>query len=361
MRHGAVIWLGVLMRIGMFAEGQSMNSISALRVLFVLYLFSPVCLIADDRSTLVAEASTDWKQLEEFYQHVTGKLRFSKGSDGNLEREFELSFRLDGDNLAFERSTNSAAGAKNPLLISKIGMGINGKYFFSVTQKGTEQWISEDFITSKETFSGARRNMKQDWFHLLNAPFATGGIPISELVKHQGFRIVGTSTRKASGTDVLVTRFEFTPSEQERKNRSLDNPLWALRGGTLVFLPQRSWALKSTSLDVEPIDGTKVVESTEIEYVDAPFRTVPLVSKVTRSYSGRPSIATLTVASLESKIVDSKAFTLSAFGLPEPVNDLDDEHARSVFSPTVYLVAIVLALFALGLRTTWKRKNGFVR
>ena len=160
-----------------------------------------------------------------------------------------------------------------------------------------------------------RRIQSADWLEFLKAPWSTGNVAFADLVRKPGFQLLNLSSLE---TPLVKVEFKYTPSADEIRERSVFQPIWALRGGVLKFDQFRHWCLIESDVNVEPERGAIATEHTKIEY-DAKDSQALCPNRVLRTLQ-HPKYSlewAFHVHKFQHRIVDDREMSLAAFGLPE--------------------------------------------
>lgn len=285
-------------------------------------------LLADEKSKLLDDAKEGWAELNDFYGNLEARMAIDAVNPNGLrEQNGKYVYKVKGDKQVVIKETGLFENLPQRRITTGKVLGVNSAYAFAVTRFG-DDWVSDDVITEQSLFPALRRGHRGHWFKFFSVPFMVSIIPFKQLVEHPGFTLDSRRTEHRDGHECEIVEFTFKPSAQEMEARNVDQTIWALRGGSIVFCPKASWCVLETELDVEPEKGKQLIEKTSVVYEDL-TKPIPVLKSMKRTWTPGSSDASLEILSLNHRDVDDSEFTLSALGLPEPVVKQDKPHPSS--------------------------------
>ncbi|HWE37480.1 MAG TPA: hypothetical protein VG406_13000 [Isosphaeraceae bacterium] len=147
----------------------------------------------------------------------------------------------------------------------------------------------------------------------LHSPFAILGTPVTKMMNDPNFKVKKAAAVSIGGDDCIQVDYDYAPGD--------DRGYYELRGGSIVFLPDRCWAirgfriggvLRTAPSKREPVDPLFIGE---VDYRGT-RDSIPLISKVGLFFKG----TTKDICTFENIDITKKSerdFTLTSFGLPE--------------------------------------------
>ncbi len=229
-------------------------------------------------------------------------------------------FKVDHDRIVYQEILLDPQGKET----FARARGSNPAYSFLVSRESEESpWLLEGVGPLQPTepthpFSLAGRG---GFLMYLRFAWSLAEIPLTDLVKTRGFTLKKATPVSQDGGQRVALDFEYSPqasapaSSVAPQDRS---SLMILRSGRIYCDPNRCWA--NQSYDVRGVEGITVKGS--ITYSDGPDG-VPVVRSVTHALNN-PRSGSQTVRiefePIAYHAVPEREFTLSAFGLPEPVS-----------------------------------------
>lgn len=269
------------------------------------------------RERFLTEAPKGWAKIEAAAKEMQGSGTMSQVVDHSKTNEpdtrTEWTFKLAGDLLLYEQVRSS--GNDNPVVSAG---GVNSKYFFFLKKNvQADSWLVGQVETNKDDKIGPAHISRLGGFltYFLSS-CSLFGTPLAELINDPAFRVKKIDS--VAGSDSLVAvQFDYkspeTPSNDPRK-RSI---LQVLRGGQLVLDSKHHWAIHQCKVSYAARDYSSEYA---IEY-DVQKGTIPIV-KSYRETTTRAKLGTHTVDvdfDVVPRTIPESEFTLSAYGLPEPM------------------------------------------
>jgi hypothetical protein len=201
--------------------------------------------------------------------------------------------------------------------------GVNPAYAFSLRRKDTERpWLLGELEMSKGAATSPLAATTSEAVEAnLSVLISIRRTALVELLRQPTFRVLAAKLVQHQGSEAVSIEFDNAHAI-DRKAR----PFVPVQSGTLVLDPSHGWCLRDCSV-VEKYYGTESLTHVETSYRDFKGKfaiPVTVVEKV-QSRSDRPSNPEtfLQVTSFDLEVAErplpDEEFTLSAFGLPEPV------------------------------------------
>jgi len=282
-------------------------------VLILLSANMPAIAAADTPliSRIRAEAPAAWQE----YRHAN---RFAQGV---LRLDAKLKSVYRCETLIKANETSRLAQIKDLKDGTTEVLAYNSFYNFRLKSGKNDQWILIDFNRRDERISTKASELEKrlELRALVDVDQVVRFHPdnqfIGDILFSSRCRIMGANRKTRDGKELVELEFEVTPDPNEPRQ---------LLGGTLLLDSDRNWLPVAQTTKVRNRVGTSVY-TTEWEFGPAtnplPSRTVEQMV-FTPSSPGEQWHATYTTESnlhIPATLPEDHEFTLSAFGLPEPV------------------------------------------
>lgn len=274
------------------------------------------------KERFAAEAPEKWKEYR----------RFAARLQGTVSRVFEVFHEVAqakgpakvpapiNSEIKIKRNVDSAlaithvVGDGDPY---SYVLGWNPKYALHLHKSGkSDDWVLASYISGnreKAVFEGDRYEQIVDFWssYLLIVDYR----PIEELIRRKDFHVVSIKEVTRAGRTLAEVRFRCPHDVKE-------SPFFPVQSGVLVLDPDLYWCLREYHLDMKYRRGESTFTATN-DIVD--FNGYPIPSRGTQSSSEAPTGAPIRKVTFQFDLKDpgnlpgDHEFTLSAFGLPEPV------------------------------------------
>lgn len=303
--------------------GQFCGRPGAFPIFGLLILAFPLAAHADESerltARLLADAPPAWKEYRAYVERLQGTEQSTWTANGQIRTSFRLEFKSNPRcKMVLHQSLLSGQTAEDV-------HAFNPLYGFSLKRKAkNDPWILTDLQIGE--FRGSRENWED--FKSLRACISVHLHELPELVQLPNFRVVRASTIRRDGIDLC--QFEFESKEAS---------------GTLLLDPNRFWVVRHCTIREKAADILVLVRQ-DVECRDrAANYPIPRRLVLDKEWAGTknnlpPAHAVVDYDLAEvSRLPDDREFTLTAFGLPEPVG---------VPTPRKAVAYLWLALAALG-------------
>lgn len=289
-------------------------------------------LLADSK---LDEIKNGWNQYAE-------ELKLSKVQMNGVKSEIRsnTTFLADGQKRASVREQFVDGEWEGTVL------AINDRYAFELKRQNRDRpWVVAFVGSIDSDISRVRHLLGVNEVSLKYFPLSVYGVDICEMVEHPTFRVVGLTETSAAG--IWEMRFTIDP-----KASFTEGMLMRFERGVIRLDASRHWlpvelTLHSPSGEVIRIEQSSFAATGEVE---TPKRTKVFVIAPT----GEMPIADFEIQEL---LLDTpiapREFTLSAFGLPEPL----DPHDKSLLYLWIIAGGVVLALLGITLRSYHRRRS----
>jgi hypothetical protein len=316
---------GKLTRRGFMARAPSVRLLG-LAVRAGICLSAASCFAGDEplQRRFLAESPACAARLKAAIDQIEGVASISIDSkvDGKSQasRVSRWSFKVDGDRIVYEEILLDPEGKE----VSARAQGSNPAYSFVVTRDSEQSpWLLKGVGPIQATqpthpFVLAGRG---GFLMYLRLAWCIAEIPLADLVKTQGFTIKRVSAVNENGRQLAVLDFDYTPTAgppAESVAPQDRSSLMVIRRGQIYCDPDRFWAIQR--YEIRGIGGITVKGS--ITHRDGPDG-VPVVRSVVHALDNSQNGSQTVRIDFEPVAfhpVPEREFTLSAFGLPEPLS-----------------------------------------
>ncbi len=302
------------------------------------------------KSRFLKEAPRAWDEYRAYAERLQGSLEGTTTVQGGpYSGKPDSSSRLE-----FKSNPNCKlvlVQKRGPRYRSGSLDAFNGAYGFRLKRKAADvPWVLADLRVGARRYS-PREWEDNGWTSLFACILAGGGESLPDLVRQQAFRVVRAGTVQRDGAELVQIDFENPHAWSPKLSSSI-------QAGTLLLDPARFWILRSCTLRCNS-GGLKSTLKADLELSD-PSAKQPIPKRWVRVHDqpereeGR--LVVTHVADYDLREVSSspgdEEFTLSAFGLPEPMGV--PRVGRS--GPRWYLWFMGLAILSLAIGAfLWRR------
>lgn len=265
------------------------------------------------RQRFLEEAPQAWSELDEWvarHTHCLETQTFSwvgENVTGRMRRVVD--WKQAGRNVVTWQGqfVRDGQGADSQSHEEEV-IGVNATYAFRLSRASPDApWVVTLLTSDVEYLRGWLMNGGQ----VIPSGWMMDLISMRDFLADPGFVVENVLPVRCDARECVEVAFRFDPSASSLKSR--------VRSGTVVLDPRRRWVLARSELHLAN-GNDEVVATTTFEYVDTPSAWPVLRRYQVDSVGYRPEIHRLVFehdTSVDAEIPDS-AFTLSAFGLPEP-------------------------------------------
>jgi hypothetical protein len=195
-------------------------------------------------------------------------------------------------------------------------------------------------------------------FSAVNAPRLLGDVPLANILDDPGFTIQRSIVHKVGDKPLVLVDFRYKPkgiNHPDAKDPRKPKITCVLEKGTIILDRERAWSAQQTTLQY--ING--IIVNIQLEY-KGEHRGLPVISKIIEEIAvtghAQREVSWLQFSDLRFHDVPESDFTLSAFGLPEPVG-VEWEQPRPRWYLWIMVVAFALLALALTLGYLRKRRS----
>ena len=330
------------------------DSRSLLGATFVLWAAGMVSGADDDkalRARFESEAPAAWETYRQTQRLVQGVSRGeSVGSD--VPRSLDEVEVKANQTCRLVRIVDS--GTHKAELLAQ-----NPKYWFRLKTGKDGAWVLTELYQGEE-LAGDRAKAIADRLEQ-SASLRTDQIvrltpdmqPLGELLRSPGMRVTSVTAKPRDGWELVEVAFELPPSPPGQDRR-------VLLGGVLLLDPVRHWLPVSQTAFVRTLVGTGT-HTSAFEFGPGPWPVVRREIQTTEyklNSTPKPWQLTSTVdyeLQIPAQLPDTSEFTLSAFGLPEPVGVTWEKPTPRYL--WFLLAAGIFATLAIGFRYLARRRS----
>lgn len=282
------------------------------------------------------EAPPKWAEFEDHYQ-VEGKISYEgefQGVNGETNSgRRETFFAINRQWVRFETASKLLKNQK-PSFAMKAVAGMNARYAFLLKKKDPTDEASPYLLVS---LSKAGREFYQEISSLdfIRAPWIVLGFPLADLIKDPGFKVKQIENVSVDGRNCVRVTFDYSPTVRD--------PLWSrTENAELILDPVLNWCVKAYSIKM-----SENVCVGRFDY-DHAAGSLPFIREYFFERTTKHGVATTRVKAhqIVYRDVPEHEFSLSAFGLPEPMQDAVPQPAPRWY---IWFAVAALASFFTGL------------
>lgn len=268
------------------------------------------------------QALPRWNEYARFAKGISGSLRAvaqTKGpSAGKYHTEGEVHIKQTSHS-ALLQDDWKVLEADDTRPVSTV-FACNARYAFQADRRTREsEWLLKSYVLGSTDGSDVTQDNKplRDLiFESVGPQFMVMNISLPSLIQDAKFSIAAMTDESRNGTPFVRLEFDF------------DNPIDAksfatpLQGGSLLLDPRNDWHIHEADLRLKGSNGESAMLHCQFSFkaVSGPHL-LPTHSTRSRKVSGKETFELSVEYDLREtndSIQDSE-FTLSAYGLPEPV------------------------------------------
>jgi hypothetical protein len=311
-----------------------------------------------------AEEATDWK--ERFLKE--SPLRWQDYKDMKILQGSFVSSAMMGDKtvhqsrLEFKQNKTCALVSTQRLQSNgqpAVLNATNARYGFQLKRltPGKPWAITGQNLNLKDGYKLSRTAPAEAVQNWLSHPFTLDGTAFTRLpvlVKDPDFSVQGANPVVRDGKALVEVHFTSKPKRFEAGQ--LAGAWMPVRGGRIVFDPERYWVIHECEIQLQRSpqehDATDSVVGT-FEYTDGKKK-IPIPRRITRKWAVMGTKSTEDFDLSEREDVPDDEFTLSAYGLPEPV----EMQAQAPVRWYIWAAASGAVCLSLGAVLRWRGKRG---
>lgn len=264
----------------------------------------------DVRARFVSDATTAWDSTYTRLRHVHGVYR-CRGQEDTEEFEDQVEY-VSNSEAAYAKVKNLKSGYSSVY-------GLNPRYTFNLRSHPGRGWVHAGTYPGGEAKHESTNEIRRRIRDYTNVAEAAVRVwpdldLLQDLCRAPGTRVLDVAGKTHGGNELIEVRLDVTPPTPDARLRSL-----------VLLLDARSgWRpVRVVSNSVSPTSTGRT--TADYEYAHGPDGLLVRMRKEstwTMKHSGKLVRATADYEfehRIPSTLPDTREFTLSAFGLPEPV------------------------------------------
>jgi hypothetical protein len=315
---------------------------------------------ADLRERFLTSAPQAWEDYRKFAVDLQGSGHWKwvltdKGTltaHSKVDRTYDFKHR-EGCALLFEREVIEDGKPSQGAFLRVV----NPQYGFELRRSSPDApWVVANYAPGL-TFGGKLGPM--NWVDEVAAypvSFAATAGLVDYPSRDQGFKLLNVTAATQDGKNLAKVEFEFHPADKLKQY---------LRGGWVLYDPDAHWVQRACHLRLERPQGSpdKMVKATQdliFEYIERGGG-FPILKRIVATYDtvgGKYSSEERIELSLNQVKAPKSAFTLSAFGFPEPMGAPVTHSGISWYMWFAAMgFACLVAAFLLRRGLPWRKKG----
>ena len=292
------------------------------------FLIAPVFVLgpsvrAQDANTLkrqfLDDAPRRWLEYREFVARLQGKMAFKWQRDGKTESVWTAVVKQNSTCKLVSKQTSLTFGKSRESAAGQV-WAFNPNYNFTLRRGGADDsWALEDL----QIIKGSKISSSA----VDNANRVTGGLAIltrivhtelQDLVQQPSFRVLSVKKLIHLEAESVVVEFD-NPHPLNTEGQFIP-----IQGGTFILDPSRSWCVRAYAVRTKYGDGDGKTSAETTSRDSKSKFPIPLRRVETREYVDSGNVR-IVQEEREFDLVDPDEFpdygefTLTAFGLPEPM------------------------------------------
>lgn len=293
----------------------------AIRVFLILMVgaacpFTTVGESYAQQSLFTKDVIQKWKEFESFSRTIQGTKRETFTSTAiaqNQPQRSSVSYKQNPECVLLSAPVFKVSGATS----TRNWILVNSRYKARITTDDSDpnQVVLKTY--EPNSAKGSSNPEFDDLFSVLAPHFSYQNIRLSQLVTKESFKVQKISKSSRDGYELIQVDFSF-----DDKNQGVQS------SGSLYLDPGHCWCIRRISDSyVKMLKGKpflKFQQSVDYQISDHPsgFPLIKHESRHAQGYSGKEKVESTNKIDYEWEINDhvpDSEFTLTAFGLPEPV------------------------------------------
>jgi hypothetical protein len=276
------------------------------------------------------EASPNWEKYSILIQQLQGIYTYngyfilidsSKHRETKLYEKHILKMNKDCKmiNISMDQDIIDKKTNKQEKIKYNYIYAYNSSYLFSLRDSKLSSLVLTDIIFPRENEIPENYQRQFQLFHNLDV-LKLDREPLSELCRHPQFRIVSYKVLQDENKNLIEIDFECPHPKDKRSS--------GLQGGIMVLDPQNHWIICRSQIRIEGFDYKGIIKFEVLEFAQsenglAYAKRVRKVGEFPGNDGSLSKYEILIDADLKflsgRQLPSDEEFTLSAFGLPEPL------------------------------------------
>jgi hypothetical protein len=269
------------------------------------------------RDRFLQVAPKHWEEYVKRAKMLQGSFSFHlANSNGDTKVHNTYEMKMNGkEKLIKVSSEKMAKGKKDRQKVNVFGA--NTKYAFVLERKtDTEPWVVTQLVDlSRENLLPSIQQEFEMFERNIRELVSIQSVPLAKIVQQPEFRVVRCRRVVQGGEELVEITFVYPHSLTE---------ISTVHGGKLLLDPQRFWCLQSYEVQ-EKFSGGQGTQKYQVLAWAETDGDLPVPKRIAKegNYSGEGKSNKQVVhleydLSVPRQLPNSKEFSLSAFGLPEP-------------------------------------------
>lgn len=302
-----------------FSQGNVSNAVHIILVVVVAYFLTVTDELHAQINLFTEDVIQKWKEFEHFSQTIQGTKRVTLTSSSFLQNKplsYSNSYKQNRECALFSSSGTNAKG----VVPTKRWTLVNSRYAATIKTDNSDPdkvaLLNYEPNSVMEP-SGSGFSVFDYIFFEVAPHFSYEHTRLSQLVTKDSFKVKKISKTSRDGYDLMQVDFNFDDKKQGIQS-----------SGSLYLDPNHCWCIRRISeSSVKMLNGKpffKYQKDVDYQIVDHPsgFPLIKSMNLQSHGYSGKEKNGATYKAEYEWEINDhvpNSEFTLTTFGLPEPV------------------------------------------
>ena len=320
---------------------------------FVFAVLAPCAAQAQSPSAylerLNSEALPQWVQYKQYANKITGTIKAGGRTKGRGDNEdysaWEYHVRQNPRS-ALLQIDQTVRDADDTRPVSKV-FGCNSRYSFQVDRRTRDSdWLVQSYIPDDRdgtTVTNEKKPIRDVIFEMVGPQFMVYNIPLPSIVSDPRWSVTGMTDESRNGKHIVRLTFEF---DNPIDDKTFTTPL---QGGSLLLDPKHDWCIREATLRLKWINGEGLADSRLDFKAGSGGHLLPTQFMRSRKLNASETYVVTRDFDLRDNddSIPDTAFTLSAFGLPEPVGVIWEKPAARYIWFLVAGGASAIVAFAL--------------
>lgn len=335
--------------IGMFHDRWESTAVQVCLLTVLILGFGASGIANDVERRFRADAPKAWEEYVELLERLQGELRGTTTVRGKRTGEFVWRFKQCADHKLVQYTLQDLADGSYEEQV----FGTNSRYSFELLKRASDHpWLLLNVRERDERVSDPSvREFEAASFRLRTALQIGWEKDVLDLVEQPTFRI--TAAEELDG-HLMVIKFQNLHDWNTE-------PFFPIQVGNLVLNPARMWTVQSAIVRAKFANGEYEAHIENEFSASDPADPIPVRSVMnvfalgTRGDSPAMTHDVVFDFVLPNDVPAPTEFTVSAYGLPEPFDDVE-EASNGLFAWT--MLAGIGCLMLAGSIAWWRRRAG---
>jgi hypothetical protein len=325
---------------------------------YLLFYLSPLSAVAaDGLDWFRTEGVAGLDKLRAFYSTIEGSMQAESTAnpfDDIMVRDFLIqgSWRLD----ISKTNPKKLQGDRSYLrsrLPSETVIGINSKYTFELVRRTPDGPYLVKYCGKRS--GSISKDIEDKYCQSIFAPFSINFKTLPEWIKTEGFRIESVAPVNIGGRTYANVKVRYTTTKDTKENGD------AGLSGELLLDPERYWCVyKANYIMHFRREGKQYERPYQLDIEYGPTMDgmpVPRVVTHTYKFPQTNSVERWTITKVARRAAGEHEFTLSAFGLPEIMEDAPAQPKSRLW---VWLLVLGLLTALAAVVVYWRSRRATI-